>query len=928
MASNRGIFDKLELAQAIRFLHDLGSLMHFNNELLRDKLVINPQFMVDLMACLVSINNNCIVDGKLYHRDVEKIWKKYDPSLHPWILKITERFDLTYALQDQNMNLVPCLMPDMPPIDLDSFNYELTSEEYASNSLSKRIKKEIKVIYQFDYLPAGLFNRAQVRMFQLTDNKIIWKHGSLLKKNNHLALILRNSNQIQIKVQGVKPENLVFLIHEVLETLMTESFNGVIYDFLFPCPDCYEQGAIDIGNSMYSSSLVRRATQLKAVFLQCRNYFHVIPLTELHARMPPDTIENYDLQLKHSVRDLKLLKQEMKYDIVIIYSIKDTQDAKILHPRQIKQDLEKEGYKVWFSEVLESVKIDSLTLILRNSELVLYCMSNNFTSDKFCCEIFNYAKTVLNKQHLLVALGESFDWQVTQVGSQVTHELFIKVNTIERYQTSLPDLLAMAKKKLKKTETTSKKFTPQCFLSYCRVNSKDAISKGTPLKNKDSLGWEDPRSLKTFLEKEGYSVWVDYEQVGSKRTLYEDIVDGIRNSQVFISCVSNEYARSENCLKEFRFASNLKIPIIICLFGSPNAKCEWRNTELGILSCLISKEINFQLENPYAFEDLKNEIRSYKIEPIAKQIKSPREKKNSQTDQPVEAQTAYTELFELAQRKFLRQVANFSDNASSKPFPRLIIIELQEEQSFKGFSSSSSNQPSSSITDNSLNNFLSPSNFSPMHNSLSNNSPSRQNISFNRRTYGSNRLCLKALCEHESGWHVCANSLEYEPQLNIPNNHLPYLQRIMTLVKHSEMSLEIIQKNKLDDFLNYIEDKLPNNEVDQNELSVFSSTLSSPMIDPDTVNFKDSYNSLKAYVINKLAQLKFEPNEESGNNINRINLFGLNRCILPSGKVVWLCDEHSQDQHVQVLSKQEYMIISKFQNDEFNYILLEELKNM
>ena len=169
-----------------------------------------------------------------------------------------------------------------------------------------------------------------------------------------------------------------------------------------------------------------------------------------------------------------------------------------------------------------------------------------------------------------------------------------------RYKTSLPDLIELARKKL---ATTDKNVTArqngvspeasslvcQCFLSYCRTNSRDAIEKGTPLKSQDALGWGDPRSLKRQLEKAGYTVWIDYERVGAKKALFEDIVDGIRNASVFIACISNEYAVSENCMKEFRFASNLKKPIVMCTFGSANRKSEWKSTELGIISCLNMK---------------------------------------------------------------------------------------------------------------------------------------------------------------------------------------------------------------------------------------------------------------------------------------------------------------------------------------------------
>ncbi len=162
---------------------------------------------------------------------------------------------------------------------------------------------------------------------------------------------------------------------------------------------------------------------------------------------------------------------------------------------------------------------------------MLFCITNEFCADDNCAQILMYSKTVLEKPYVLVMLGESFAWQTTQVGALIANEFFIKINTKERYKTSLPDLLDLARKRLNQVKSKKKtiksiKEGPQCFISYCRVNSHDAVAKGTPLKNTDSLGWGDPRSLKTFLEKEGYTVWIDFEQVGGKKNLFEDIVDG------------------------------------------------------------------------------------------------------------------------------------------------------------------------------------------------------------------------------------------------------------------------------------------------------------------------------------------------------------------------------------------------------------------
>ena len=99
--------------------------------------------------------------------------------------------------------------------------------------------KETQMIYKFDYLPAGLFNRGQVRLHQLSDSSHIWKKGSFLKKNVHIALIQQTrESELVVLVQGPRPENILFLVHEVFEGLIAESFHGVQYDFLLPCPEC------------------------------------------------------------------------------------------------------------------------------------------------------------------------------------------------------------------------------------------------------------------------------------------------------------------------------------------------------------------------------------------------------------------------------------------------------------------------------------------------------------------------------------------------------------------------------------------------------------------------------------------------------------------------------------------------------------------
>ena len=48
-------------------------------------------------------------------------------------------------------------------------------------------------------------------------------------------------------MQGPRPENVLYKIHEVVETLVSEFFRGVVYDLFVPCVDCLRTGAERFG---------------------------------------------------------------------------------------------------------------------------------------------------------------------------------------------------------------------------------------------------------------------------------------------------------------------------------------------------------------------------------------------------------------------------------------------------------------------------------------------------------------------------------------------------------------------------------------------------------------------------------------------------------------------------------------------------------
>ena len=63
---SRNTLDR-ELEQAVRFLHDNGTMLHYEDPLLSDLYFVDPQWLCDMLAHVVTVRNICsfVRDGRL-----------------------------------------------------------------------------------------------------------------------------------------------------------------------------------------------------------------------------------------------------------------------------------------------------------------------------------------------------------------------------------------------------------------------------------------------------------------------------------------------------------------------------------------------------------------------------------------------------------------------------------------------------------------------------------------------------------------------------------------------------------------------------------------------------------------------------------------------------------------------------------------------
>ncbi|CAH1783022.1 unnamed protein product [Owenia fusiformis] len=821
-----GIMEMDELLQAVAFLHDLGSIVYFNNKALRDKVILNPQWIVDVMACVVNVHDSPIKDGKLLHKDKATIWHAYPPDLHDWLLKLTEVFDLTFPLNNEEAHLVPCLLPeDDPPFEWPDISNDPDMHRN-------------RMLYNFEYLPGGLFNRLQVRLYQFSDSFVIWKKGSILKKRNHIALMSTiNGNTVLVKVQGPRPENILFMIHEVLETLIAESFNGVTYTMMIPCMDCIKAGMSE--PTMIPVGKIKQASDMKVPFLQCYDRFHTLSISEIQGSVPPDNSADFDIHLERCLHELNDLRYGLSTDIFISFCDKNLppdDDPNLVSPVQIKKDLIKAGYSVWYND--KTRDIEDVTVAMKDSKVFVALISNEYVNDPHCEEMFMYATTMLKKTLQLIVVGQGYEWRNSVIGLQVTDEVFVNMQKKERYPVKIKELCTTLEKHL----STKTKVIPSCFISYCWSNSQNAIDLGSREKD-GAIGWADPREIRKKLGENDIDCWLDIEQLGSGGGLFEDIAKGLRNAKVIVAFVSDEYAESKNCMLEFRFAAfTLRLPMILVVVGTGN---KWRTSELGIIG-LGHAEVSMQFTNPGGFEEILNFVKSNLPEVDDSDIEL-QEKQDQEGKQ-----IAFKELLELLQRKFLRTVRSYEEEMSAQ-WPRLIVIDT-----YNSVRSHTGGGDTSQQGNDNTNGDGAPT--VPMEVDDTGGNTGNDVKADDDTSNLEMKLFLKALCEHEGNWHTGDKVIPLDfksddEQMSFLKSSAGYTSRLIAILKHTSIDLDCLTSNKHGEKLLEIIDK----HCDR---------------DPD---FKEEYMIVR--------EKAFDLDEKNTNG-------SLSRCHLHNGKVSWLCEEH------------------------------------
>ncbi|XP_019627672.1 PREDICTED: uncharacterized protein LOC109472380 [Branchiostoma belcheri] len=121
------------------------------------------------------------------------------------------------------------------------------------------------------------------------------------------------------------------------------------------------------------------------------------------------------------------------------------------------------------------------------------------------------------------------------------------------------------------------------------------------------------KALYSQLTSQGFTCWMDIQQMGGGDALYGKIDKGIRSAKVVVSCVTPKYTLSANCRREVSLADALRKPIVPLLLQDtswpPEGPMSMAFTELLYIDCRDERTQNHWQGAKY--EELVQQVSGY-----------------------------------------------------------------------------------------------------------------------------------------------------------------------------------------------------------------------------------------------------------------------------------------------------------------------------
>jgi internalin A len=260
---------------ASRRTHDLGHIIYYgDDDGLRDVVVLDPEWLTQAISYVLDDKATRRGGGVLDHARLRDIWqgehdggKGYPALYHPYFLRLMEKFDISYRLEDQPASLVAQLVSYERPADLP---WQLeTPAPVGTRVLSMECRLSE---------PApGLIPLLTVRHHRASTGSHWWR-GVFLRHpiaayKSEALLELRGDGELAFEVRAPSPDLYFNELRGSIEELIARRWPGLQYDLLVPCPSTAAGGSRCAGRFSLADLLaLREGGQFSTIpCMKCRH---------------------------------------------------------------------------------------------------------------------------------------------------------------------------------------------------------------------------------------------------------------------------------------------------------------------------------------------------------------------------------------------------------------------------------------------------------------------------------------------------------------------------------------------------------------------------------------------------------------------------------------------------------------------------------
>ncbi len=220
----KNIKDSLQLSN---YLHDLGVILHFQDDpLLNKTILLKPNWATN--AVYKVLDNKDVIRGlgRFTRMDLDKIWKSAEfENVRDELLQLMMKFKLCYEIPStKGKYIAPQLLSENQP------EYEWES----GTNLFLR--------YSYDFMPKGILTQFIVALHPFIWNQtVVWRSGVVLENEGARAEVIEyyNKREIRIRVSKTRKKELMAIVMYELDKIHAK-YKRLKFHKLIPCncPDC------------------------------------------------------------------------------------------------------------------------------------------------------------------------------------------------------------------------------------------------------------------------------------------------------------------------------------------------------------------------------------------------------------------------------------------------------------------------------------------------------------------------------------------------------------------------------------------------------------------------------------------------------------------------------------------------------------------